>query len=91
MIAKALRQNARVIIMDEPSSPLEELEVRRLYEVIARLKAAGKAIIYVSHKMREIAESATASRCSRTAHGSPRSIAAKPAAANWCASWSGGN
>ena len=56
MIAKALRQNARVIIMDEPSSPLEELEVRRLFEVIARLKAAGKAIIYVSHKMREIAE-----------------------------------
>jgi ribose transport system ATP-binding protein len=56
MIAKALRQNARVIIMDEPSSPLEELEVRRLFEVIARLKAAGKAIIYVSHKMREIDE-----------------------------------
>ena len=56
MIAKALRQNARVIIMDEPSSPLEELEVRRLFEVVARLKAAGKAIIYVSHKMREIAE-----------------------------------
>ncbi len=56
MIAKALRQNARVIIMDEPSSPLEELEVRRLYEVIARLKAAGCGIIYVSHKMREIAE-----------------------------------
>ncbi len=56
MIAKALRQNASVIIMDEPSSPLEELEVRRLYGVIARLKAAGKGIIYVSHKMREIAE-----------------------------------
>ena len=56
MIAKALRQSARIIIMDEPSSPLEELEVRRLYEVIARLKAAGKGIIYVSHKMREIDE-----------------------------------
>jgi len=56
MIAKALRQNARVIIMDEPSSPLEELEVRRLYEVIGRLKAAGRGIVYVSHKMREIAE-----------------------------------
>lgn len=56
MIAKALRQNARIIIMDEPSSPLEELEVRKLYEVIARLKTAGKGIIYVSHKMREIGE-----------------------------------
>lgn len=56
MIAKALRQNARIIIMDEPSSPLEELEVRRLYQVIARLKQAGCGIIYVSHKMREISE-----------------------------------
>jgi len=56
MIAKALRQNARIIMMDEPSSPLEELEVRKLYEVIARLKAASKGIIYVSHKMREINE-----------------------------------
>jgi ABC-type sugar transport system ATPase subunit len=56
MIAKALRQNARIIIMDEPTSPLEELEVRKLYEVIARLKAAGKGIIYVSHKMREISQ-----------------------------------
>jgi ABC-type sugar transport system ATPase subunit len=56
MIAKALRQNARIIIMDEPSSPLEELEVRKLYEVITRLKAADCGIIYVSHKMREIAE-----------------------------------
>ena len=56
MIAKALRQNARIIIMDEPSSPLEELEVRQLYQVIARLKQAGCGIIYVSHKMREISE-----------------------------------
>lgn len=56
MIARALRQNARVIIMDEPTSPLEEAEVRKLFDVIARLKAAGKGIIYVSHKMREIDE-----------------------------------
>jgi ABC-type sugar transport system ATPase subunit len=56
MIAKALRQNARIIIMDEPTSTLEELEVRKLFAVIARLKAEGKGIIYVSHKMREIEE-----------------------------------
>ena len=54
MVAKALRQNARIIIMDEPTSPLEDAEVRKLYDVIARLKAAGKGIVYVSHKMREI-------------------------------------
>jgi ABC-type sugar transport system ATPase subunit len=56
MIARALRQNARMIIMDEPTSPLEEAEVRNLFDVIGRLKAAGKGIIYVSHKMREIEE-----------------------------------
>ncbi|WP_338020404.1 sugar ABC transporter ATP-binding protein [Marinovum sp. PR37] len=56
MIAKALRQNARLIIMDEPTSPLEEAEVRKLFKVIDRLRAAGKGIIYVSHKMREIDE-----------------------------------
>ena len=54
MIAKALRQNTRIIIMDEPTSPLEDAEVRKLFDVIERLKAAGKGIIYVSHKMREI-------------------------------------
>jgi len=54
MIAKALRQNARIIIMDEPTSPLEEAEVKKLFDVIERLKASGKGIIYVSHKMREI-------------------------------------
>jgi ABC-type sugar transport system ATPase subunit len=56
MIARALRQNARIIIMDEPTSPLEEAEVRNLFDVIGQLKAAGKGIIYVSHKMREIDE-----------------------------------
>lgn len=56
MIAKALRQNSKIIIMDEPTSPLEEAEVRKLFEVIAHLKRANKGIIYVSHKMREIDE-----------------------------------
>lgn len=56
MIAKALRQNAKIIIMDEPTSPLEDAEVRKLFNVILQLKSAGKGIIYVSHKMREIDE-----------------------------------
>ncbi len=56
MIAKALRQNAKIIIMDEPTSPLEDAEVRKLFNVIQKLKSAGKGIIYVSHKMREIDE-----------------------------------
>lgn len=56
MIAKTLRQNAQIIIMDEPTSPLEEAEVRKLFNVIQKLKAAGKGVVYVSHKMREIDE-----------------------------------
>ncbi|WEK52095.1 MAG: sugar ABC transporter ATP-binding protein [Candidatus Kaistia colombiensis] len=56
MIAKALCANADVIVMDEPTSPLEEQEVRRLFQVIATLKQQGKGIVYVSHKMREIEE-----------------------------------
>ena len=54
MIAKALSAKADVIVMDEPTSPLEEQEVRKLFDVIATLRAQGKGIIYVSHKMREI-------------------------------------
>jgi len=54
MIAKALRQNAKVIIMDEPSSSLEDTEIRRLFEVIGNLRSQGKGIIYVSHKLREV-------------------------------------
>lgn len=56
MIAKALYSNAEVIVMDEPTSPLEEQEVRKLFQVIAALKRQGKGIVYVSHKMREIEE-----------------------------------
>ena len=56
MIAKALNSSAQVIIMDEPTSPLEDQEVRKLFDVIATLKATGHGIIYVSHRMREIDE-----------------------------------
>jgi ABC-type sugar transport system ATPase subunit len=56
MIAKTLRSNAKIIIMDEPTSPLEKTEVRKLFDVIQKLKAAGKGVVYVSHKMHEIDE-----------------------------------
>ena len=56
MIAKALRSNAKIIIMDEPTSPLENTEVRKLFNVIQKLKAAGKGVVYVPHKMNEIDE-----------------------------------
>ncbi|GLS86773.1 ABC transporter [Cypionkella aquatica] len=53
-IAKALRANARVIAMDEPTSSLTPTEFDRLVEVIKALAARGVSIIYVSHKMDEV-------------------------------------
>lgn len=55
-IAKAISNNAKVIIMDEPTSALTDSEVTMLFEIIKDLKAKGVAIIYISHKMDEIYE-----------------------------------
>jgi ribose transport system ATP-binding protein len=53
-IAKALRANARLIAMDEPTSSLTPAEFERLTEVIRGLTTRGVSIIYVSHKMDEV-------------------------------------
>lgn len=55
-IAKAISSNAKVIIMDEPSAALPQNEVGHLFDVIRLLKKRGCAIIYVSHRMKEIEE-----------------------------------
>ncbi|MET3615859.1 ribose transport system ATP-binding protein [Rhizobium aquaticum] len=53
-IARALTTNARIIVMDEPTTSLTTRETDKLFEVIASLKAQGIAIIYISHRMEEI-------------------------------------
>ena len=53
-IARALAEDARVLIMDEPTSALSDAEVEALFRVIAGLVAQGVAIIYISHRMDEI-------------------------------------
>lgn len=53
-IAKAISNNAKVIIMDEPTSALTDAEVETLFGIIEELKNQGVAIIYISHKMDEI-------------------------------------
>jgi methyl-galactoside transport system ATP-binding protein len=53
-IAKAISYNAKVIVMDEPTSSLTSSEVEHLFRLIADLKKRGVAIIYISHKMEEI-------------------------------------
>ncbi|GGF51105.1 sugar ABC transporter ATP-binding protein [Marmoricola endophyticus] len=55
-LARAVSIDARVVIMDEPTSSLEPREVRTLFEVIARLREQGIAIVYVSHRMDELYE-----------------------------------
>ena len=53
-ISKALRQNAQLIIMDEPTSALTEREIRTLIDVINNLQARGIAFLFVSHKLNEV-------------------------------------
>ncbi len=53
-IAKALTKNARIIIMDEPTTALTDVETENLFEVIENLRKKGIAIIYISHRMEEI-------------------------------------
>ena len=53
-IAKAVSNDCRVLILDEPTSSLTEHEVEALFRIIADLKAEGVSIIYISHKMDEI-------------------------------------
>ncbi|MFO1202551.1 MAG: sugar ABC transporter ATP-binding protein [Tabrizicola sp.] len=54
-IAKAISQKARVLILDEPSTALAVSDVERLFTFLRKLKSEGVAIIYVSHRMDEIA------------------------------------
>ncbi len=53
-IAKAVSQNARIVVMDEPTSSITDREVENLFGIIRDLKLRGTGIIYISHKMDEV-------------------------------------
>ena len=53
-IAKAFSYDAKIVIMDEPTSSLTEKEVNHLFKIIRKLKERGCGIVYISHKMEEI-------------------------------------
>jgi ribose transport system ATP-binding protein len=53
-LARALADEARVLVMDEPTSALTGVEVEQLFETVARLIARGVAVVYISHRMNEV-------------------------------------
>jgi rhamnose transport system ATP-binding protein len=55
-IAKALSLDARVIVMDEPTAALSAAEVARLFDVVRALRAAGAAVLFISHRLEEVFE-----------------------------------
>jgi ribose transport system ATP-binding protein len=55
-VAKALSIEAKILVMDEPTSALTEKEIVRLFQVIRALRGQGVAIIYISHRMEELFE-----------------------------------
>lgn len=55
-VAKALSLDAKILIMDEPTSALTEYEIKELFATIRNLKSQGVSIIYISHRMEELFE-----------------------------------
>jgi len=53
-VAKSLSLDARILIMDEPTSALSDHEVQKLFQIIRSMKERGMAILYISHKMDEV-------------------------------------
>jgi D-xylose transport system ATP-binding protein len=53
-IAKALSQNAKILVLDEPTAALTESEVETLFDILRKLKARGVGMIYISHKLGEV-------------------------------------
>ncbi|ACU73229.1 ABC transporter related [Catenulispora acidiphila DSM 44928] len=73
-LARAVRTDARVVIMDEPTSSLEPREVQTLFGVIRTLREQGAAVVFVSHRLDElyeICDRVTVLRDGRTVHTGP--------------------
>lgn len=58
-VAKALSQDAKILIMDEPTATLSDSEIERLFETIRRLQKNGVSIIYISHRLQELKQIGT--------------------------------
>ncbi len=56
MIARALYHNARLLVLDEPSTSLTETEIAQLHRIVRHMKEDGRTVIYVSHRLKEIVD-----------------------------------
>jgi D-xylose transport system ATP-binding protein len=75
-IAKALSQEARILVLDEPTAALTDSEVKTLFEILDKLRSSGVGMIYISHKLGEvfrISDRITVLRDGRTVGTSPTS------------------
>jgi general nucleoside transport system ATP-binding protein len=73
-LLRTLAVGARVLILDEPTSVLSPLETRRLFEIIRRIAASGRAVVLISHKLLEVLEVAdrlVVMRAGRVMHEGP--------------------
>jgi ribose transport system ATP-binding protein len=55
-IARALLRNARILIMDEPTTSLTEIEIRCVFEIIRAIRDQGVSVVFISHKLKEVIE-----------------------------------
>jgi len=81
-LLKALRRKASIIVMDEPTSSLSEAEAKRLFAVVRQLRARGLSIIYISHRLEEVADLAddiSVLRDGKVVHSAPASGLTIPA------------
>lgn len=75
-LLKALMRNAKIIVMDEPTSSLSEGEAERLFEIVRELRGRGISIIYISHRMEEVmdlADDVSILRDGEVVHSAPAS------------------
>ena len=73
-LLKALRRKSKIIVMDEPTSSLSEGEAKRLFDVVRQLRAAGIAIVYISHRLEEVmnlADDISVLRDGKVVHSAP--------------------
>ena len=76
-LSRVLFSGARIIILDEPTSALSPPEVTRLFDVLRRIRAKGRGIVFISHFLDDVLEISDRSRCSATAaRSSPKPTAA---------------